>query len=200
MVDSFGFYWWNGAGLVADVQDMLDNPGNNLGWVIRQAELGDLEARRSGSKGHLSTVEQLAPEITYIRGGKLAMNVHSQSLTNSTGGIADISVSAGCDHLDRDFHPCAGPTPLEFGLFFSSASQASGGAGVAFGEGLGAGGEQSFCLPVILARSGQFNRQADFNSVPTGTSSSMARRETSSCGSATSLPADPGSACRAVFK
>jgi len=167
IVDSFGFYSWSGAGLVADAQDMLDNPSSDFGWLLKQDELLDFTAKRFGSKDHFSPIEWPSLEITYSGGG--STNVYCQSLPNSTGSVAGIWTSGSLAPLDDDFTLVAGPTPDQFGLFFFSAGQANGGAGVAFGNGVrcvGGGGNQIFRLPVIIASSGQFSHLVDFGTVP----------------------------------
>jgi spore coat protein A len=51
--DSNGTYTFTGGNLVADVQDMLDNPGNNFGWILIGEEGVNKTARRffSGENG-----------------------------------------------------------------------------------------------------------------------------------------------------
>jgi spore coat protein A len=55
-IDSNGVYTWTGAGLVADVQDMLDTPAGNFGWIVIGEEGVDKTARRffSRENGQLS--------------------------------------------------------------------------------------------------------------------------------------------------
>jgi hypothetical protein len=50
-----GTNFWNSAGLVADVQSWLDNPGTNFGWfVISSGELNARSARRFGMQENTS--------------------------------------------------------------------------------------------------------------------------------------------------
>ena len=37
-VDAIGFYTWNSAGMTANVQQWLNNPGTNFGWLLRGDE------------------------------------------------------------------------------------------------------------------------------------------------------------------
>lgn len=41
-----GFYTWTSSQLVADVQDMLDNPGANFGWILMGGEDTPQSAKR----------------------------------------------------------------------------------------------------------------------------------------------------------
>ncbi len=45
-----GFCTWTDAGLIADVQDMLDNPANNHGWLLLGDESVGFTARALGSR------------------------------------------------------------------------------------------------------------------------------------------------------
>ncbi|MEO9532022.1 MAG: DNRLRE domain-containing protein [Crocinitomicaceae bacterium] len=45
-----GTYTWTSAQMVVDVQNWLDNPGNNNGWILIGDEVGTGNARRFGSK------------------------------------------------------------------------------------------------------------------------------------------------------
>jgi hypothetical protein len=50
-VDALGSYTWGStAAFVADVQDMLDNPGTDFGWVLRGDEATEHSARQFGSR------------------------------------------------------------------------------------------------------------------------------------------------------
>ena len=50
-VDALGSYTWGStAALVADVQDMLDNPGTDFGWVLIGDEATENSARQFGSR------------------------------------------------------------------------------------------------------------------------------------------------------
>jgi spore coat protein A len=50
MPSSNGTYTWTGGNLVADVQDMLDNSANNLGWIVISEEGVNKTARRFYSR------------------------------------------------------------------------------------------------------------------------------------------------------
>lgn len=44
--DLLGVYSWTSAQLVADVQDMLDTPAGDYGWILRGDEVTDQSAKR----------------------------------------------------------------------------------------------------------------------------------------------------------
>jgi spore coat protein A len=56
VADSNGTYTWTGGNLIADVQDMLDNPGVNFGWIVIGEEGVNKTARRffSGNEDQVS--------------------------------------------------------------------------------------------------------------------------------------------------
>ena len=49
-----GVYTWSGAGLVADVQGMLDSPGSDFGWILLGDESGSGTAQRFNSRQNAS--------------------------------------------------------------------------------------------------------------------------------------------------
>jgi len=64
-VSGIGSYSWTSAQLAADVQDMLDNPGDNFGWIIIGTELGGVTAKRFATKENGSVVNRPRLEIAY---------------------------------------------------------------------------------------------------------------------------------------
>lgn len=52
VVDQIGFYMWSEAGMIADVQAWVNNPGSNFGWVIRGFEDGVTTAKRFDSRNN----------------------------------------------------------------------------------------------------------------------------------------------------
>jgi len=58
------------AGLVADVQDMLDNPGNNHGWLFKTPEVLTSNARAVASRESSITANRPTLEITYLTPGQ----------------------------------------------------------------------------------------------------------------------------------
>lgn len=49
-VDDLGAYSWAGAGLIADVQDWVDTPASNFGWILIGQEASSATAKRFDSK------------------------------------------------------------------------------------------------------------------------------------------------------
>lgn len=62
VVDTPHVYTWTGPGLVADVQDMLDNPAGDYGWILKGQEHVFYQAKRWESRESLTPPEL---EITY---------------------------------------------------------------------------------------------------------------------------------------
>lgn len=70
MIGGLGSYSWSSAGMVADVQSWLDNPGDNHGWMLIAPEIVDLvNARRFDSRNHgnasvrpVLTIDYTVPE------------------------------------------------------------------------------------------------------------------------------------------
>jgi len=60
-VGPVGFYTWNSAQMVSDVQSWLDNPGFNFGWLV----LGDESV--SGTAKRFDTRESASPPVLTIQ-------------------------------------------------------------------------------------------------------------------------------------
>lgn len=58
------------AGLVADVQDMLDNPASNHGWLLRTNEVSASTARRLDSRESFTPSLRPTLEVTYLQAGQ----------------------------------------------------------------------------------------------------------------------------------
>ncbi|MHC4992187.1 MAG: DNRLRE domain-containing protein, partial [Planctomycetota bacterium] len=50
--NSGSFHTWSSAGMVADVQQWLDNPSSNFGWIVRGQESGGSTAKRFDTSEH----------------------------------------------------------------------------------------------------------------------------------------------------
>ena len=61
-----GSYLWTGAGLVGDVQDMLDDPDNNFGWILVGNESALTTAKRFNSRENGLNPPVLTIEYTPI--------------------------------------------------------------------------------------------------------------------------------------
>ncbi len=63
-----GDFSFNTAQLIADVQDMVDNPGSNFGWAILGDENDPMNARRIASRENTQTDSQPFLTITFEPG------------------------------------------------------------------------------------------------------------------------------------
>lgn len=60
-----GSYSWSSAQLVADVQDMLNNPGNNFGWILIGNEINSQTAKKFDTKENSNPSNRPELEVTY---------------------------------------------------------------------------------------------------------------------------------------
>ncbi len=73
-----GEYTWSGSGLTSAVQDWLDNPGTNFGWLLRTVEDSGTNARAFASREFGSAAFRPNLAITYVPGpGVLAIGLLS---------------------------------------------------------------------------------------------------------------------------
>jgi spore coat protein A len=56
---------WTGAGMVADVQAWLNNPGSNFGWMVRGTETGSHTTKRLGAHENLNSGYRPTLVVTY---------------------------------------------------------------------------------------------------------------------------------------
>jgi hypothetical protein len=61
------FYSWNGAGVIADVQDWLDHPSSNFGWVVLGNESLSGTAKRFDSRQNPVTTVRPVLVVDYVR-------------------------------------------------------------------------------------------------------------------------------------
>lgn len=67
-----GPVWFVGTSqLLADVQDMLDNPASNHGWLVRSDELVAGETRRFGSRENSAANERPQLSVTWLVPGQV---------------------------------------------------------------------------------------------------------------------------------
>lgn len=83
----YGPYAWSGAQVTADVQDMLDNPATNFGWVLKSPEAISGWAKKFASRETLDPTAVPRLEITYLA-------PPSASVTNLGFGCNGIQFSA----------------------------------------------------------------------------------------------------------
>ncbi|MCY7293381.1 MAG: DNRLRE domain-containing protein [Ferruginibacter sp.] len=60
-----GFYTWSTAGMVADVQNWLNTPAINFGWIILCNETTAATARRFGSRENATVANRPTLSVTY---------------------------------------------------------------------------------------------------------------------------------------
>ena len=65
-VTGFGSYTWGGAGMVADVQDWVNSPSSNHGWIIIGNESELRTAREFGSSENATTTHRPKLTINYV--------------------------------------------------------------------------------------------------------------------------------------
>jgi hypothetical protein len=65
-VGAIGIYTWSSAQLASDVQDMLDNPASNFGWMLKSPETLAGDAKRFASREEPVVASRPRLEITYL--------------------------------------------------------------------------------------------------------------------------------------
>jgi len=139
---------------------------SSAGQVFRGEIPGDLVGRveyRAVSEDEYGN--QGASAARSFRGCAIAN--FCSSTPNSTGEAAVMSSNAECAVADDELTLFAGPVPNQPGIFFFSAGQAAGGAGLPFGNGLRCVGNPAnpiIRLPVTLARDNVLTLAVDFSS------------------------------------
>lgn len=165
-----GNYNWTSATLASDVQDMLDNPGANFGWVLKHAnENPNTTAKRFRSRESASVSNRPRLTIDFTPGVACSTSNYCSSTANSSGGAALISQTGSCSVVANSFTLQASPVPNSVGIFFYSQGQAAGGAGVPFGNGLrcvGGGGNQIVRLKPKIASGNLLVDPVDFSMLP----------------------------------
>lgn len=73
-VNAIGSYTWSSATVTTDVQDMLDNPGNNFGWVLIGNESTIHTAKRFDTREHPTGSVRPDLEITYCPPAEIVIN------------------------------------------------------------------------------------------------------------------------------
>lgn len=66
LVDQVGTYSWSSAQLAADVQDMLDNPGGNYGWILVGDESQPMTSKRFDTREVTVPEQRPVLEIQYV--------------------------------------------------------------------------------------------------------------------------------------
>lgn len=66
MVGAPGIYTWVSANMVTDVQNWLNTPANNFGWIIIGNETTSGTAKRFDTKEHPTVLNRPVLEVTYV--------------------------------------------------------------------------------------------------------------------------------------
>ncbi len=165
-----GAYTWSAAQLATDVQDMLDNPGGNFGWLLKHSnEVPNPTAKRYGSREN--PVASSRPKLTIDFTPPTTCSVTSfcSSTPNSSGGAAIISQSGSCVVSANSFVLSATTVPNTVGLFFYSQGQLNGGMGAPFGNGLrciGGAGTPLVRMTPTFPSGNLLTTAVDFNTLP----------------------------------
>ena len=87
-VDDAGtFPSWTSATVISDVQDMLDNPSNNFGWVLIIDEAGTLNARRFDSREATTSANRPSLTIEFTAPGGTPTATPTATPTTGPGGV-----------------------------------------------------------------------------------------------------------------
>jgi len=114
-VDGLGEYTWSSPQLTADVQDMLDAPQNDFGWILIGNETGQKTTKMFGSRTGfpgqipLLTVTYTLAQTTYCTAGTSASGCQAQI---SSSGSASATAPSGF------LLSAAGVEGAKDGLFF----------------------------------------------------------------------------------
>ncbi len=137
-------------GMAGDVQDFLDNPGSNFGWLIKASSKGNRTARGFAARGFSLVAKAPTLVVSYASSTSI-ITFCDNAYANSTGNPAVLTGAFGSGtgsdlHLDVS----GGPVPLADGSrvlgYFLVGNYAS--AGQAISDGL-------FCL---VGSGGSFGR------------------------------------------
>jgi len=106
-VDGLGFYTWTSAAMVNDVQDWLDRPGENFGWILVGNESSPVTTKRFDSRE------------SFFEG-----NWPTLSITFSTATATENETGIGTFGLSQNFpNPFVGRTAISFSLAASEHVQ-----------------------------------------------------------------------------
>ncbi len=64
-IPSTGFFTWSAAGMIADVQNWLNSPSTNFGWILLCNETTAATARRFASRENATVANRPSLSITY---------------------------------------------------------------------------------------------------------------------------------------
>jgi len=124
-IDQIGSYKWTGAGLVADVQSMLDTPAANFGWLLQNENEADTPtAKRFDSRQNANASVHPKLRVVYDPPCTSASASYCVGAPNSTGVGAVIGWSGSLSVGANDFTlTCSQLPPNTWHLFFFGDQQ-----------------------------------------------------------------------------
>ncbi len=165
-IDQPGFYKWNGPGLIADVQSMLDTPAANFGWLLQnENELDTPTAKRFDSRQNSDPAVRPKLRIVYDPPCTSSSANYCVGAPNSTGVGAVIgwngSLSIGANNFTLT---CVQLPPNTSHLFFFGNQQTQS----VFGNGFrcATGSVARLNPPVAASPTGTTSRVVDLTSAP----------------------------------
>ncbi len=119
VVGPAGFYSWTSPSLASDVQAMLDSPGTNFGWLLKEAdEVAIKTAKRYDTKENLTVSFHPRLTVDYTPVAAIGSNF-CVGATNSVGLSGSIAAFGSVNVQDNQLQLVATQTPPNrFGLFF----------------------------------------------------------------------------------
>ncbi len=133
-INSFGVLSLSGASMLPDVQDWLDNPTSNFGWVLKDRNEGPSSAKFLGSRESTATNGTPMLVVDYQMGGPIYTPFCDPADLNSTGfptvltGVIMSSPPGTGLHLEATQGP-----PGQFGYFVVGTAFAE--PGIPIGQG-----------------------------------------------------------------
>jgi plastocyanin len=124
-VGGVGFYTWGSTPqMVADVQNWLNNPGNNFGWLVLGNETTTSSAKRFASKDNPDSTKQPALTIDYTSPSVASFVVSDfpSSVTAGAGGTVTVTAKDVMGHTVTNYQGTV--------HFTSSDPQVSAGSGL----------------------------------------------------------------------
>lgn len=169
VVGDSAFYTWTSAGMAADVQLWLDQPGADFGWMLKFAnETVNQNAKRFDSRTNPTLNNRPRLTVDFTPPSNCSVTSFCSSTANSSGGAAVIATTGSCAVASNNFGLVASPVPNTIGIFFYSAGKANGGAGTPFGNGLrciGSGGNPIFRTTPVQVSGNTLSRSIDFTTL-----------------------------------
>jgi hypothetical protein len=99
-VNDTGFYAWSSPGLVADLQNWINNPLNNFGWLLKSNESAAFQAKRFESRENIMVANRPALTVTYVLNHHPVINITNPQ--NDTAFAAGGSITIRAAAADAD--------------------------------------------------------------------------------------------------